>query len=77
MSFEEVAALPDFVVTAIQTIRRGVELSGGDEKDLRGKTVFVPGALSGTGSIMAQIVKNVLLSIQKGLDGEELKEVQR
>lgn len=57
MSFEEAAALSGFVVTALQSIRRGLQLGGLD--GLQGKTVFVPGALSGTGSIMLQVARTV------------------
>lgn len=57
VSFEEAASLTGFVVTALQVIRRGLELGGLDS--LQGKTVFVPGALSGTGSVIIQVARNV------------------
>ena len=57
LSFEEAASLPGFVLTAIQTFERGLQLRG--EKSLEGKTVLVPGGLSGTGSVALQVAKNV------------------
>ncbi|VUC25485.1 unnamed protein product [Clonostachys rosea] len=57
VDFETAASIPTLVTTAYLAISRGLRLSG--EPNLEGKTVFVPGALSGTGSIMVQIAKNV------------------
>ncbi|KFA60854.1 hypothetical protein S40285_06180 [Stachybotrys chlorohalonatus IBT 40285] len=56
LSFEEAASLPALVVTALQVIRRGLQLRG--EESLHGKTVYVPGALSATGSLGIQVAKN-------------------
>ncbi|OTA68629.1 GroES-like protein [Hypoxylon sp. EC38] len=49
------------VVTALQTIEMGLQLlrQNGVTDGLQGKTVFVPGALSATGSVGIQILKNV------------------
>lgn len=57
LSFEEAAALLGFVVMALQSIRHGLRLGGLD--GLQGKTVFVPGALSGTGNVVIQVARNV------------------
>lgn len=57
LSFEDAASLPGLVVTAMQTIRRGLQLAG--ETSLEGKTVFVPGALSASGSLALQVARNV------------------
>jgi NADPH:quinone reductase-like Zn-dependent oxidoreductase len=57
LSWEAAASLPGFVVTAIQVIRRGLQKRG--EDSLEGKTVYIPAALSGTGSVMIQVAKNV------------------
>ncbi|KAI5467554.1 hypothetical protein BGZ63DRAFT_419252 [Mariannaea sp. PMI_226] len=57
VSFEEAASFTSLVVTALQTIQRGLQLSG--EKSLEGKTVFVPGALSASGSVALQVARNV------------------
>lgn len=57
LSFEEAASLSGYAVTAYQTIRRGLVLAG--EDSLEGKTVFIPGALSGGGFATIQIAKNV------------------
>ena len=58
-SFEEAAALTGFVATAMQAIKRGLQLGGLESGGLEGKTVFIPGALSGTGSIAIQVAKNI------------------
>ncbi|KAF0642707.1 hypothetical protein FPSE5266_04350 [Fusarium pseudograminearum] len=55
-SFEEAASLPALTVVAYQTIKQGLQLGGRD--DLVGQTVYIPAALSGTGSLMIQVVKN-------------------
>ncbi|KAM0296116.1 hypothetical protein HYE67_008196 [Fusarium culmorum] len=55
-SFEEAASLPALTVVAYQTIRNGLQLGGRD--DLVGQTVYIPAALSGTGSLMIQVAKN-------------------
>lgn len=57
MSFEEAASLLGYTVTAYQTIRRGLAMAG--EESLEGKTVFIPGALSGGGFSAIQVAKNV------------------
>ncbi|KAI6350071.1 hypothetical protein MCOR25_010607 [Pyricularia grisea] len=57
LSFEECAGILGSAVTAYQSFRRGFELMG--EKSFEGKTVFVPAALSATGSIAVQMAKNV------------------
>lgn len=57
ISWEAAASLPGFVVTAIQVIRRGLQKRG--EDSLEGKTVYIPGALSGTGAVMIQVARNV------------------
>ena len=61
LSFEEAASMPSSTVTAYQSIKKGLELmqSAGGSATLEGKTVFVPGALSASGSIGAQLLKNV------------------
>ncbi|CAG9982659.1 unnamed protein product [Clonostachys byssicola] len=56
VSFEEAASFTPMVVAAYQVIKRGLQVRG--EESLEGKTVFVPGALSGTGSIIIQVAKN-------------------
>ncbi|KAF4468105.1 zinc-binding dehydrogenase [Fusarium albosuccineum] len=56
ISFEEAAALPGLSVTAYQTIRRGLELQGRDS--LAGQTVYIPAALSASGSIAIQVARN-------------------
>ncbi|KAG0651068.1 NOGO-interacting [Hyphodiscus hymeniophilus] len=56
LSFGEAASMPLAAQTALQSLYRGeAETEGG----LRGKTVFIPGALSGTGSFGVQLAKNV------------------
>ncbi|KAH7006343.1 hypothetical protein EDB82DRAFT_422771, partial [Fusarium venenatum] len=55
-SFEEAAALPALTVVAYQTIKNGLQLRGLD--DLVGQTVYIPAALSGTGSLMIQVARN-------------------
>jgi NADPH:quinone reductase-like Zn-dependent oxidoreductase len=51
----EAASLTIVALTAIQAFDRAVALKG----SLEGKTVFIPAALSGTGSIGLQLAKNV------------------
>lgn len=55
--FESAAALSGLVVTACQTIRRGLRLAGWSS--LEGRTVYVPAALSGTGCVIIQVARNV------------------
>lgn len=56
LSFNEAASIPLAAQTALQALQIGQEgLDGG----LLGKTVFVPGGLSGTGSFAVQLAKNV------------------
>jgi NADPH:quinone reductase-like Zn-dependent oxidoreductase len=57
VSFEEAASMVGSTVTAIQTIRRGMQLAG--LESLEGKTVLVPAALGATGSIAIQVAKRV------------------
>ncbi|TLS28639.1 hypothetical protein PpBr36_01883 [Pyricularia pennisetigena] len=57
LSFEECAGILGSAVTAYQSFRRAFELMG--ETSFEGKTVFVPAALSATGSIAVQMAKNV------------------
>ncbi|KPM45935.1 hypothetical protein AK830_g617 [Neonectria ditissima] len=57
LSFEEAASFPGLVITALQTIRRGLQLRG--EETLEGRTVYIPGALSGSGSLAVQVARNV------------------
>ncbi|KND90933.1 Quinone oxidoreductase-like protein, chloroplastic [Tolypocladium ophioglossoides CBS 100239] len=57
ISFEEAAAVAGSVTTALQTIRRGLQLGG--LESLEGKTVFVPAGLGATGSVAIQVAKNV------------------
>ncbi|KAF3057344.1 hypothetical protein GL218_05969 [Daldinia childiae] len=59
-SFEDVCNIAS-VVTALQTIEMGLRLmrENGVTDGLEGKTVFVPGGLSATGSIAIQVLKNV------------------
>ncbi|RYP29207.1 hypothetical protein DL766_005494 [Monosporascus sp. MC13-8B] len=61
VSFEDVTALLGAVLTAVQSIERGLQLmqENGVSGGLEGKTVFVPGALSATGSVGAQLLKAV------------------
>ncbi|KAI1138276.1 GroES-like protein [Hypoxylon sp. FL0543] len=49
------------LVTAVQTIEMGLRLlrENGVADGLEGKTVFVPGALSATGAVGIQVLKNV------------------
>lgn len=58
LTFEEAASLPGSAITAYQCFRRAFQLMGTDQT-LEGKTVFIPGALSATGSIGIQMAKSV------------------
>jgi NADPH:quinone reductase-like Zn-dependent oxidoreductase len=56
LSFAEAASIPLAAQTALQSLERGdQQVPGG----LRGKTVFIPAGLSGTGSFAVQLAKNV------------------
>ena len=56
LSFSEAASIPLAGQTALQALRRGEkELKDG----LKGKTVFIPAGLSGTGGFAVQLAKNV------------------
>lgn len=56
LSFTDAAAIPLTAMTALQCMQRAQErLPGG----LEGKTIFIPGGLSGTGSFAVQLAKNV------------------
>ncbi|ODA79448.1 hypothetical protein RJ55_05041 [Drechmeria coniospora] len=57
VSFEEAAAAAGSITTALQTIRRGLQLGG--LESLEGKTVFVPAGLGATGSVAVQMAKKV------------------
>lgn len=57
LSFEEAASFPGLVITALQAIRRGLQLRG--EESLEGRTVYIPGALSASGSLAVQVARNV------------------
>ncbi|CAK7235090.1 hypothetical protein SCUCBS95973_009151 [Sporothrix curviconia] len=59
VSFEDAASILGSAITARQSIRRALELMGRPDGTLEGKTVFMPGGLSATGSIGAQMIKNV------------------
>ncbi|KIW15099.1 hypothetical protein PV08_07886 [Exophiala spinifera] len=52
LSMADAASIPLVAMTALQALR-------GYEGDLRGKTVFVPAGLSGTGLFACQLAKNV------------------
>ncbi|GKT64897.1 putative alcohol dehydrogenase [Colletotrichum tofieldiae] len=56
MSFEEAASLAGYTITAYQSIKLGLALTG--DESLEGKTVFIPGALSGGGFTAIQVAKN-------------------
>ncbi len=58
LSFANMACLTGVTVTAVQAFRRGMRLSG--QQSLEGKTVFVGGGLSATGSVGVQYAKNAL-----------------
>ncbi|KAI1421523.1 alcohol dehydrogenase [Xylaria sp. FL1777] len=57
---EDAASLPGLTVTAYQCVETGLRLlrENGVKDGLEGKTVFVPGALSSTGSVAIQLLKN-------------------
>jgi NADPH:quinone reductase-like Zn-dependent oxidoreductase len=56
LSFVEAASLPAVGTAALQAFERAeTQVEGGS---LKGKTVFVPGGLSGTGSVGVQIARN-------------------
>ncbi|KAK3321357.1 chaperonin 10-like protein [Cercophora scortea] len=57
LTFEDAAALAGNVTTAAQCLERYFELA--NTGSLEGKTVFIPAALSATGSVAIQVVKNV------------------
>ncbi|KAK0614897.1 chaperonin 10-like protein [Bombardia bombarda] len=61
LSFEQAAALAGTICTQYQCLKRYFALANEplDGATLEGKTVFVPGALSATGSMAVQIVKNI------------------
>jgi NADPH:quinone reductase-like Zn-dependent oxidoreductase len=56
LSFSEAASIPLAAQTALQALYRGEEETKGG---LKGKTVFIPGGLSGTGSFGVQLAKNI------------------
>ncbi|KAI0517119.1 alcohol dehydrogenase [Xylaria bambusicola] len=60
LSHEDAASLPGYTLVAYQCVEAGLRLlrENGVADGLEGKTVFVPGALSGTGSIAIQLLKN-------------------
>lgn len=55
LSFTEAAAVPLAATTALQCLDRGEAFL---QNGLKGKTIFVPAALSGTGSFGVQLAKN-------------------
>ncbi|KFZ01683.1 hypothetical protein V501_09862, partial [Pseudogymnoascus sp. VKM F-4519 (FW-2642)] len=55
MSFADAASIPLVGLTVLQVIRRAEAQLGG----LTGKTAYVPGGLSGVGSVAVQLLKNV------------------
>ena len=56
ISFAEAASFPAVAITSMKAFSQAdIEIEGG----LKGKTVFVPAALSGTGSIGVQLAKSV------------------
>ncbi len=59
LSFTEAASLPGSAITGYQCIKQGLALLNEPEGSFRGKSVFVPGALSSTGSVGVQLLKNV------------------
>ncbi|KAK3684063.1 chaperonin 10-like protein [Podospora appendiculata] len=61
ISFEDAAVLAGNVTTAAQCLNRYFQLAGqpASSGSLEGKTVFIPAALSATGSVAIQVVKNV------------------
>jgi NADPH:quinone reductase-like Zn-dependent oxidoreductase len=58
MSYTDAASLTCVSITGMQSFKRAVELLPPSET-LEGKTIFIPGALSGLGSIGCQLAKNV------------------
>ncbi|KAK6450608.1 hypothetical protein FP744_10006858 [Trichoderma asperellum] len=58
LSWEEAASMTSVVVTSYQAWRRGMQLMG--VQSLEGKTVYIPAGLSSTGSMAAQVARNVL-----------------
>ncbi|KAH6960459.1 chaperonin 10-like protein [Fusarium avenaceum] len=56
ISFEEAASIPGLTATAYKVIKRGLQLQGRDS--LAGQTVYIPAALSATGSTMIQVARN-------------------
>ncbi|OBT60742.1 hypothetical protein VE03_04553 [Pseudogymnoascus sp. 23342-1-I1] len=55
ISFVDAASIPLVGLTVLQVIRRAEAELGG----LKGKTVYVPAGLSGTGNVAIQLLKNV------------------
>ena len=56
LSFTQAASIPLVGLTALQAMQKAdAQLEGG----LKGKTVYVPAGLSGTGSLAVQLAKNV------------------
>lgn len=58
LTWEEAASISTVVVTSYQAWRRAMQLMG--VQSLEGKTVYIPAGLSSTGSMAAQVAKNVL-----------------
>ncbi|KAI3340600.1 alcohol dehydrogenase [Ustulina deusta] len=60
LPYEDAASPAGLTVTAYQCVETGLRLlrENGVTDGLEGKTVFVPGALSATGSIAIQLLKN-------------------
>ncbi|KAH7374924.1 alcohol dehydrogenase [Plectosphaerella cucumerina] len=57
LPWEDAAGLSGPGVTAVQAVQQALKFIGADS--LEGKTVFVPGALSGTGFAMVQVAKRM------------------
>lgn len=60
VSFEEAASMVGSTITALQTIRKGIELNPGAflNNTLEGKTVMVTAALGAASAMAAQVAKN-------------------
>ncbi|KAH6681026.1 alcohol dehydrogenase [Plectosphaerella plurivora] len=57
LPWEDAAGISGPGVTAIQAVRQALKFIGADS--LEGKTVFIPGALSGTGFAIVQVAKRI------------------
>lgn len=59
VTFEEATGLLAFTLTALESLELAAKHMATHGKQLEGSTVFVPGALSATGSVAVQLLKNV------------------